>query len=533
MIHRTAGVLTSLIVLVSTPAFAQNWPVGIPQPPFGINETVASLHSGNASFATKWIDNKSAACTDSSNPNGTQAKPRCSLPSLGSLAAGDVVQVRGGPYSVSGNFQIGGAGSAANPIFVTTQGDKSVTLTLDSQAEIDITGSYIVWEGFRTTGRDEAWKVPGNHIAVRNAELVGTGTTADGSGQAADSGGSSYVVYSNVSIHDAGNWQSSSEADEHCFGVSSGQTFTWFISTTAYHCGGDGYGNGHDANHTSHHLFIGNSVSHDNRENGVDLKEVNDVIISGSEFYNFAPSSSSPGEAVVIHYGPTGGQGPYNVWVINNVIHDSTYGVAYSDIEDDNYVIGNVFYNISNAAFNANNTGGGGYDCICHNTIYNVGVGEYYGVLPDLGFTVGGNIVVSATTHMRADTSAIRNAMSINRELYYQGGGNVSIGWESSYTSVSAWMSGSGKGAGSKQADPLFTNAAAHDFTLRPGSPAIDAGLNMSTIAATFQAKFGTSLLADRAGHARPNGVWDMGAYEGGGSSATPPAAPSNFRIIR
>jgi hypothetical protein len=523
-------VAASLLLTGAVPASAQQWPVGIPNPPFGIDQTVASVY-GNVAYATKWIDNTSPACTDANNPDGSQATPRCTLPSLSSLTAGDVVQVRGGPYSTSGTFQIGGTGTATNPIFVTTQSDKAVTLSLNSTAAISVTGSYIIWEGFKTTGRDEAWTVVGNHIAVRDAELVGTGTTADGSGQAINSTGSSYVVYSNVSVHDAGNWQNATEVDEHCFGVGSYQTYTWFVFTTAFHCGGDGYGNGHDANHTSHHLYIGGSVSHDNRENGVDLKEVNDVIISQNEFYNFAPTSSSEGAALVMHYGPTTGQGPYNVWIINNVIHDSTIGLAYSDIEDNNYAIGNVFYNISNVAIDSNLTGGGGYDCICHNTIYNTGVGAWYGSLPDLGLSVGGNIVVTAGTHMRADTTSIRNAMTINRELYYQGGSNVAIGWGTTYPSVSAWMQSSGKGAGSLQADPLFTNAAGHDFTLKPGSPAIGAGLDMSGIESTFKASFGTSLLADRAGHARPNGVWDMGAYEGGRTLV--PSAPTNLRIVK
>ena len=522
----------SLLFVGALPAVAA-WPTGIPSPPFGINETVASVY-GSATYSTKWIDNKSASCTDTNNPNGTQSTPRCSLPSLSNLVAGDVVQVRGGPYSVSGTLQIGGTGTLARPIFVTTGGDKSVTLSLSSQSVIGISASYVVWEGFRTTGRDEAWQMAGDYISVRHAELVGTGTTADGFGQAVNTAGTSYVVYYNVSVHDVGAWQSTTEADEHCFGVGSNQTYTWFINTTAYHCGGDGYGNGHDANHTSHHLYIGNSVSYENRENAVDLKEVHDVIISGNEFYNIKPSSTSPGEAVVIHYGPTGGQGPYNVWVLNNVIHDSTIGLAYSDVEDDQYAIGNVFYNISNVAINSNNSGGGGYDCFCHNTIYSVGVGQWYGSQPDLGFNVGGNIVVSANTHMRADTSSIQNAMTINSELYYQGGSNVAIGWGSTYSSVSAWMSASRKGAGSKQADPQFNNAAAHDFTVRTGSPVENSGLDMRSVAALFTQRFGTSLLMDRAGRARPNGVWDMGAYQAGGTGGTlAPAPPSNLRIIK
>ena len=49
----------------------------------------------------------------------------------------------------------------------------------------------------------------------------------------------------------------------------------------------------------------------------------------------------------------------------------------------------------------------------------------------------------------------------------------------------------------------FFVNAAAHDYRVAPGSPAIEAGVSI------------TSVAKDRIGVSRPQGAyWDVGAYE-------------------
>jgi hypothetical protein len=66
--------------------------------------------------------------------------------------------------------------------------------------------------------------------------------------------------------------------------------------------------------------------------------------------------------------------------------------------------------------------------------------------------------------------------------------------------------------------NPLFVNAAANNFYLQPGSPAIDAGVVISEV------------LFDHSGVRRPQGnSYDIGAYEYANSQLLP---PSNFRIL-
>ncbi|MGB1129519.1 MAG: choice-of-anchor Q domain-containing protein [Haloferula sp.] len=64
---------------------------------------------------------------------------------------------------------------------------------------------------------------------------------------------------------------------------------------------------------------------------------------------------------------------------------------------------------------------------------------------------------------------------------------------------------------GNLSADPLFTNSAGNDFTLQPGSPAIDAGTNMSAPLLDLN---GTSRPVD--GDGDTVAVSDIGAFEAG-----------------
>ena len=67
-------------------------------------------------------------------------------------------------------------------------------------------------------------------------------------------------------------------------------------------------------------------------------------------------------------------------------------------------------------------------------------------------------------------------------------------------------------------------DTANRNFKLRPGSPAIDKGTNLSPY-----------LTVDIAGVPRPYGTgWDIGAYEYlPGGDTTPPAAPTASRYIK
>lgn len=496
-------------------------PTGIPRPAFGLDETVASVY-GDANYYTHWVDNTHP--NTGASGNGTPSNPRSTFPAMTSLAAGSVVQVRGGTYSLSANMQISASGTSNSPVFITTGGTASVTIDLNTR-QIQIGGSYTIFEGFRTIDRDEAIACGGTSCVVRRCEIIGTGTAVDNNGSMISGGGSTNFVAAWNTVRDGGIWQSTSENDMHALGVGGNQHDTWYLWNTVYHCGGDGCGNGHDANHTTSGLYIGGNEFYECRENAIDLKEVHDVIISENHCHHFvaAPGSpsTSPGEAIVIHYGPTTGDGPYNCWILNNIIHDCTMGIVSSNVQGTgSWWIGNLVYDCSIAL---NPDRGGGIVRCYHNTIVDCGVGISVGGNGQAltQFVAQGNLVVNANTtsgyHMEVFSSNVRPVSTVTNECYYQGGSNVRIYWGTNYTSVAAWISGTTAGDNSIQADPLFTNQAGDIFTLQAGSPCIGAGVSMAAVEDTFQSLFPgktVSLLADIDGTDRPDGVWDIGAYQ-------------------
>jgi hypothetical protein len=532
MLKRISFIFFTL--LFASTSFAATVPTGIPVPPFGLDETVANtVGGGNNDYYTYWVDN-SGSCSDSGK--GTPSSPRCSFPSASSLSAGDVVQVRGGPYSFNSNYAISGTGTSSKPIFVRGPNyNNRVTINLNGSNAIATTGSYIIIENFKFTNQDEAFKASGSdHSALRYCEIQGTGTTADGAGQTISPGGSTYFVAAHNSVHDGGAWQASSQNDMHGLGTGSNHSYTWYLYNTVYRMGGDGVGNSHAANHTTHHVFVGGNTIYQCRENAIDFKEIHDVIISENEMYDFSSTNSSNGSAMVIHYGPNSGNGPYNIWVINNIIHDSVYAISTSDNQHDIYYIGNVIYDVK-AGFYHNSSSGGEYFAY-HNTIVDTEVGEYWGSGVD-GLDIAGNLVAFASSAELRVEGNPEPRTNVANELYYDSSGSgVDVFWDGrTYSSVSAWTSASNEGSGTLDQNPQFNNYSGNDFSIKEGSACENVGKNMSSIMSAFQSAYGASLNKDINGNTRPSGVWDIGAYESGssgGGGGTTVADPQNLEAI-
>ncbi|WP_426753412.1 right-handed parallel beta-helix repeat-containing protein [Myxococcus sp. Y35] len=69
-------------------------------------------------------------------------------------------------------------------------------------------------------------------------------------------------------------------------------------------------------------VLIEDNEMYDNRENAVDLKTCHDVVVRGNRMYGFTRSTSSRGEAVVVHYSAK------NVVIEENDIFDASIGIA-------------------------------------------------------------------------------------------------------------------------------------------------------------------------------------------------------------
>ena len=376
-------------------------------------------------------------------------------------------------------------GTAASP--VVFRGVNNPVFT----GQVTISGSYVIVENIVVQGGIVRFS-GGNHLALRNSEVKDN--DGDLSKSTISTQNSSDVVLFRNHIHDNGNWQGTSEDDIHGVTASGSVQRLWVLENDMYHHGGDSVQVGHEGGNSVVGLYVGRNTIHHDRENAVDLKEVSNAVVSENTMYGYRSSSSSEGAAVVIHYCPI------QASVINNLIYDSAVGISSSSLNSScngksvtNRIVGNIIHGTSADAIQG--WGTGKVTQIVNNTIYNTG---------------GSGIDL---------TNAESGSVIENNILNNTRGGTIAASGATQRNNVTS--------------NPLFVNAAGGDFHVQATSPAVNAGI-ASAVYSGFQSVYGVTIAIDRDGRQRPNGAWDVGAYEYGGTTAPPPAAPSapaNLRI--
>lgn len=514
---------------------------GIPTPTFGVTETVdvkygagsgktwdygsgvEAYRTVNGLPYTHYIDRLHGSATDTANTYGSPATPRLTWPYP--LPTGSCVQVHGTGYTFtnsSGSKQaIGGTGTLSDPIFFYGIVGSEPEIPGNS-SECYIYGDYCIIEAIKFVSDCSLSTRPllkGANVVkqvVRDCQFVGTGVS--GSPVCVSTGGSSgsdlthqtegLVVLRNTAS-DYGDWQAAGENDSGFAIVSQFATNIWVLDNEAFHFGGDGIRIGADQGDTPSggFYYVGRNHFHDNRENGIDVKQAENAVLSENILHGFASSSSSNGEAVVIHYDPN------NIWFINNTIYDCISGIVCTGIDDDHlYLIGNVLYDCSTRAIYPDR--GGGHHHVLNNTIHDSAAGIICTGTVD-SLEIRGNIVFDITgNYLQVDNSTVRAASSASNELYFETSGSVAVNWGAAYTTVAAWIAGTVVGDNSVEDNPDFVNAVGRNYRIQATSPAIGSGYNWSALDATFQSSFGVTMLKDLGGTTRPNGAWDMGAYE-------------------
>ncbi len=501
-------------LLAGSTAFAA-WtpPVGIPAPPWPADLDVArpAFPSPWTAEAAGWYFVSSSGCSDSGRTYGHPGAPRCSIPS--SPAAGSKIVLNG---TFAGDRSLSFSGTSGSPVWVMGYSTSTPPTATGSWA---VGGSYKIIDGiaFSSGSRDENLALGGSYNMIRN--LTFANTYSSNNGCVVYAGGTNNVMH-RCTISQSGDWQySGSDVDRHGVKIESANGL-WFVDSVFHHIQGDGIQVGDQNNAASaiNKVYIGRNQAHHNLQSCFWTKNATDVIMSENVCSDITFSPGGDGQGM-------GGQyDPKHVWFLYNTIYNTKAGIKVSGASAGTggpwYMIGNRIHavqsdscnNYDMGALSFRNSGGA---TMLFNTIHDVDM--FVAVPTGTGITVRNNIFSS-------QRAAGCTALDVD----------VSFSHDYNLYSASGYVPGSE--ANKVVAAPQFVNAAAGNFALQAGSPAVNAANPAEEAAfAVFQARYGFSIKKDYAGTSRPQGTrWDIGAYEypsGGTPEPRVPNPPSNLRI--
>lgn len=515
-------IIIAFLVILKSNAFGIDLPPGVPDTGlWGTTHPIDSPVPSTATACPNWpstvstncyfVDNTDAGCSDS-RTNGTPDDPRCSINEAVTYAAGSYLSINNYNYSGGGQIILTMNGTAESPIWVV-----GTNMSLVGQAIIK--GSYIIFDNidFATnSGTLQLRPHNGstvNHFAIRNSKFTGSGTLSGASGSAVAIYGDSTnsvnnIILYNNEISDYGDDDDmSTQADVHGVQPTSYSNNVWIIGNTIHNNQGDAVQVGSvglSETARPHYVYVGDNTMYEDRENAIDIKSADHVVITSNVIYGYSESASSNGEAIVTH------DNSVNVWYINNNISSAAEGLVVSAATE-TYVIGNIIHDVEKGIniWNAvavpliNNTVAD-YSVvgiaitpsstpIINNLFYN----SIQSTEIDLSFGSAAAVSTSTTDGLLFSPESAKINIS---------GSPISIAnLVSTYSQCGTFCQDSSTGN--------FFNTLVDDYRLVSGSNAIDNGIE-SSIYSTFFGIYGVSIAEDAAGIVRPHGHWDIGAYE-------------------
>lgn len=213
-----------------------------------------------------------------------------------------------------GTLNITKSGTPAKPYVVDV---RNATFT-----KYSVSGSYVIVDGGTIqTNYEGPVRVSGSHVVTRDMNVGGVNGVNFGHGAACTLG--NFNVWLRGSVHNFGILgPDAPEQDQHGFKVQSDDV--WILDVETYGLSGDGVQVGDASRGDAKRVYIGGGHYHDNRENGVDIKDSTDVVVSSVRMTGFAAVSSSHGEAIVIH------DDAFNAKIYDNTIRDTALGIVSS-----------------------------------------------------------------------------------------------------------------------------------------------------------------------------------------------------------
>jgi hypothetical protein len=535
-VRPTALVAAGIALLFSiSTVYAQTWtpPIGIPAPPFGIVEKAPASPSPWTVPTTGfyYVDGSSPAATDSSNPLGTPARPRATIPS--SLPAGAVVELHGTyDWSHESPRTLVANGTATAPVYIRGASASAKPLI---RRGWEVKGNYVILENleFGPNGQSNAgflvFLSPLNHAALRHSHLHGNLNDGGMGMDSWDGALAQNIVVWDNNIHDNGDVNATFDQDVMAVHVGVRVSNVWVVDNQLYRNSGDGIqinAGGPGVAGTTHHIYVGRNTAYSNKQTGFWVKHATDVIFSQNVCHSHRLGNSSNGQCMGFQYAPS------YVWFLFNNISDSDYGIAAQSDDDgigtESFFIGNVIYNIHPSSGNndpGNAWAGAGIMLagstnrrVIHNTMFDVNAGVN---VPASGGTleVRDNIISGVgKDHLFVQNPTLAAGTVFNHNIL-AGDARVRLGGPQQHLTTAQLTAMQSFGV-----DPLFVNQAGADFHLQAGSKAMDTG-DLPSAYTIFQQRYGLSIAKDADGRALPSGpAPDMGAFERNVSCA--PAVP-------
>ena len=204
----------------------------------------------------------------------------------------------------------------------------------DEHHDLRIEGAYLIIEKleFYDGANLRIW--PGSHhVAVRDSEIHNPEDRWVSTGSALSVGETCHdvVAYRNH-IHHNRRLKTPPDVPEDLHGVTIGAAAerVWVLGNHIHHNSGDAFQAAHRAIPAPRFVYVGGNVFHHDRENGVDLKSIQDVIVSQNVMYGYEDSATSSGDAVVVGSNgldPAALYGPRRSWILFNEIYGSLTGI--------------------------------------------------------------------------------------------------------------------------------------------------------------------------------------------------------------
>ena len=527
----------AFVLLIGQACVAEQYipPIGIPAPPFGINESHTMYagqyyaaggfnyrDAGNGPY-THYVDSTDPTATNVGNPYGTAATPRASLP-LGTLAAGSVVEIHGGPFVFNNDLNFLSQGTAADPVFIRgVDVDSKAVIhgTAGTHVVFRVSGSYAIVENLHMTyGVRFQAASSSDHISIRYCEVDGPDgvALAGGTSVLARSYSSYIVMYHNHIHHNVRLDSGGNPEDSHGTSIQSGAHHIWILDNEIHHNSGDAFQAAHNASPSPHHVYIGRNVMHDDRENGVDLKNIHDVVVSQNVIYSYLPSTYLGDAVVVGSMGVGTTDGPHRSWLLFNDIWNCKNGIRIEGARDC-YIIGNTIRQASGNAIQLDIDPDSQNVNIVSNTLVGIGSkGIAYGwkEAGASGFSFANNIFRNIGIYHVDVPAFVASTGELRNNLFWDSGANISIRWGSStYNGLDpAGVNALPDSSGNVIGDPLLVDIPGADFHIQEGSAAANAAI-VSAVYQEFFDLYGIDIKLDYDGLPRPQeGLWDIGAFE-------------------